>query len=40
MALAANRAASARYRRFGATIIDATQPLDAVVRDLLAAVAR
>lgn len=40
MALAANRGASARYRNYGATIIDATQAVDAVVRDLLAAVAR
>lgn len=38
MAMAANRGASACYRRYGATIIDATQPVEAVVRDLLAAV--
>lgn len=33
--LAWNRTAEANYRRFGATIIDATQPLDDVVADVL-----
>ena len=40
MAVAANRGARDRYRRYGATIIDATQPVEAVVRDLLAAVGK
>ncbi len=40
MALSSNRGAVMRYRRFGATILDATQPVDAVVRDLLAAVGK
>ncbi|MDQ3642718.1 MAG: AAA family ATPase [Actinomycetota bacterium] len=40
MALAANREATGRYRHYGATIIDATQPVKAVVRDLLAAVVK
>lgn len=40
MALAANRGAHDRYRHYGATIIDATQPVEAVVRDLLAAVGK
>jgi shikimate kinase len=34
-----NSRTEAAYRRRGATIIDATQPVEAVVRDLLAAVA-
>jgi hypothetical protein len=38
--VAANRGARDRYRRYGATIIDATQPVEAVVRDLLAAVGK
>ena len=40
MAVAANRGASDRCRTYGATVIDATQPVDAVVRDLLAAVVK
>ena len=38
MAVSANRGVSDRYRHYGTTIIDATQPVEAVVRVLLAAV--
>jgi ribose 1,5-bisphosphokinase PhnN len=34
-ALARNQDAEAQYRNFGVTTIDATRPLDAVVRDVL-----
>ena len=40
MAVTANRGARDRYRHYGATIIDATQPVEAVVRDVLAAVVK
>lgn len=38
MVLRANRDVEKRYRRFGASILDATQPIEAVVRDLVAIV--
>lgn len=38
IALTWNREIEARYRRFGATILDATQPIEAVVQDLLTVV--